>query len=71
MNSNYPAGVDGSNPYFNQLDADERCSECLYRISVQRGGEEVSLGCSLEYETEGVIELIDGDEPACLEFEYR
>lgn len=70
--SNYPGGVSGSHPYFNQPDVEERrCDECAHckKLMVHDGC--LGFVCGLMLDVSDEVVLLGGAEPAGECFEER
>lgn len=70
--SNYPAGVSGSHPYFNQPDAEERrCEECVHCKKLMLQSCRIGLVCDLMLDVSDGVRLLNDIEPAGECFEER
>ena len=70
--SNYPAGVSGSHPYFNQPDVEERrCDECVHCKKLMLHGSRLALVCDLMLDGSDSVRLLNVIEPAGECFEER
>ena len=70
--SNYPAGVSGSHPYFNQPDEEVRtCRDCVHCQWLTVHGERIGLACDLLVDVGGDAIVVTGEEPVWECFEER